>query len=501
MNLNSDIIFIGIGIVALLIIVITFVSRYKTVPKDKALIVSGSFLVGNGVHTDTQGNKIKIISGGGTFVIPVFQNAKILSLANSQLEISTGEEIYTGQGVPILADGIAIVKISGEVASIATAAEQLLSKAKEDRDRETSMVLAGHLRAILGGMTVEEIYKDRAAFNQKVMGEASPDLMKMGLEIVSFTLKDIRDNHGYLDSLGKKRIAEVKKEAAVAMADAEKETRIKQAEADQIAKEAEIERETSIAKAEKEQAMKKAAYKKEQDKAQADADNAYKLQNAILQQEIKEKEMNIEITERTKQIELEAKEIERKSNQYEADVKKKADADAYAVEIKADAEKHKALTEAEAFAQKTKLAGEAEAHAIREKGIAQAEAKEKLAQAMNQFGQAAIAEMVISVWPEIIKESAAGLSAIDKITVVDTGNGEGGGGANRVAGYMTDLITTSQAQLEETTGIDVKGIIEDFAGKKNLKPGLSEISDGLQNLKANQVPSSPDEENGNNENI
>lgn len=225
-------VWIVVAIVAFILLALfgIFVTKYRTSGPDEALIVTGSYLGGKNVHTDDSGNRIKIIRGGGTFVLPVFQQAEPLSLLSSKLEVTT-PEVYTEQGVPVMADGTAIIKIGGSIGEIATAAEQFLGKKKEDRENEAKEVLEGHLRSILGSMTVEEIYKNRDKFSQEVQRVASQDLAKMGLIIVSFTIKEVRDKNGYLDSLGKPRIAQVKRDADIATADADKETRIKRAEA------------------------------------------------------------------------------------------------------------------------------------------------------------------------------------------------------------------------------------------------------------------------------
>lgn len=317
-------IWIVIGVVVFLVIALigVFVSKYRTAGPDEALIVTGSFLGGKNVHVDEAGNKIKIIRGGGTFVFPVFQQAKPLSLLSSKLEVTT-PEVYTEQGVPVMADGIAIIKIGGSIGEIATAAEQFLGKSKEDRENEAREVLEGHLRSILGSMTVEEIYKNRDKFSQEVQRVASQDLAKMGLIIVSFTIKEVKDKNGYLDALGKPRIAQVKRDADIATAEAEKETRIRKAEALKEAKRAELERATEIAEAEKFNQLKIAEFRREQDIARAKADQAYDLETARSKQDVTAQEMEIKIIERQKQIELEEKEILRRERQYDSEVKKK----------------------------------------------------------------------------------------------------------------------------------------------------------------------------------
>ena len=482
----TTIIVIGIVVFVLAAVVAVYIAKYKTVGPDEALIVTGSFLGSKNVHSDESGNKIKIIRGGGTFVFPVFQQSEPLSLLSSKLEVTT-PEVYTEQGVPVMADGTAIIKIGGSISEIATAAEQFLGKNKSELENEAKEVLEGHLRSILGSMTVEEIYKNRDKFSQEVQRVASQDLAKMGLVIVSFTIKDVRDKNGYLESLGKPRIAQVKRDADIATAEAEKETRIKKAEAEKEAQKAELQRATEIAEAEKENQLKIAEYKLEQDRAKARADQAYELESAKAKQEVTEQEMQVKIIERQKQIELEEKEILRREKQYDSEVKKKADADRYAIEqnaaaikmkelAQADAEKYRIEALAKAEAEKIRLdglakadseraQGETEAEIIRLKGLAEAEAKRKIAEAFEQFGQAAVLDMIIRMMPQYAKEIASPLSNIDKITVVDTGNGEGGG-ANRVTSYATNLMSSLQETLKASSGIDVKDLLESFVGKQ-----------------------------------
>ncbi|MEB2301061.1 flotillin family protein [Lysinibacillus xylanilyticus] len=495
-------ILIVIGIVAFVLIALValYVTKYRTAGPDEALIVTGSYLGSKNVHKDESGNRIKIIRGGGTFVYPIFQQARPLSLLSSKLDVTT-PEVYTEQGVPVMADGTAIIKIGGSISEIATAAEQFLGKQKDERENEAREVLEGHLRSILGSMTVEEIYKNRDKFSQEVQRVASQDLAKMGLIIVSFTIKDVRDKNGYLDSLGKPRIAQVKRDADIATADAEKETRIKRAEASKEAQKAELERATEIAEAEKDNQLKVADYRREQDIAKARADQAYELETARAKQEVTEQEMQIRIIERQKQIELEEKEILRREKQYDSEVKKKADADRYAIEqnaaaakmrelAQADAEKYRIESLAQAEAEKIRLdglakadaeraKGETDADIIRLRGLAEAEAKRKIAEAFEYYGQAAVLDMIVRMMPEYAKELASPLGNIDKITVVDTGGGEGSGGANKVTAYATNLMSTLQESLKETSGIDVKELIESYAGKHTLRPELEQIAVGL----------------------
>jgi len=520
-----------------IILLTVFIVKYKTAGPDEALIITGSYLGGKNVHVDSSGNKIKIIRGGGAFVLPVFQQAKPLSLLSIKLDVST-PEVYTEQGVPVMADGTSIIKIGSSVEEIMTAAEQFLGKAKSELEHEAKEVLEGHLRSILGTMTVEEIYKNRDKFSQEVQRVASQDLAKMGLVIVSFTIKDVRDEKGYLESLGKPRIAQVKRDADIATAIAEKETRIERAKATKEAKREELERATEIAEAEKINQLKMAEYRQEQEIAKARADQAYTLEKAKASQEVKEQEMQIEIIERQKQIELEEKEILRREKQYDSEVKKKADAERYAAEQavlaekakkKADAEARqyqittlaeaesqqlraqgsakaeselaqgkadaevirlRGLAEAEAKAEQLKAQGnakaeaelaqgKAEAEVVRLRGLAEAEAKQKIAEAFEMYGQAAIMDMMIKMLPEYAKAIASPLSNIDKITVVDTG-GSKNGGANKITGYATDLLASTQESLKETVGIDLKEMLENYAGKHNLKPSIEKLTNAVK---------------------
>ncbi|HBE7952423.1 TPA: flotillin family protein [Enterococcus faecium] len=443
--MEIPVVFIAIAIAALilLMLLIVFVAKYQTAKPDEALIISGSYLGSKNVHIDESNNKIKIVRGGGAFVLPVFQRSNRISLLSSKLDVST-PEVYTEQGVPVMCDGTSIIKIGSSVEEIATAAEQFLGKTREELENEAREVLEGHLRSILGSMTVEEIYQNRDKFSQSVQEVASVDLAKMGLIIVSFTIKEVRDKNGYLDSLGKPRIAQVKRDADIAEAEALKETRIKKAQAEKESQAAELQRQTEIAESLKEKELKLATYKQEQDVAKAKADQAYNLESARAQQQVIEQEMQIKIVERQKQIELEEKEITRREKQYDSEVKKKADADRYAKEQEAQAQKVKEVTEAEAErfrvealaeaeANKTRLAGQAEAEAALAKGKAEAEA-------------------------------AQPLGNIEKISVVDTGSSSGEtSGANRVTNYATNLLSSTQETLKATTGLDLKEIVENLS--------------------------------------
>lgn len=457
---------------------LAFWARYKTVGPDEAMIVTGSFLGSSNVASDESGRRIKIVRGGGAFILPIFQRAEFLSLLSHKLDVST-PEVYTEQGVPVLADGVAIIKIGGSIEDVATAAEQFMGKPIESLKSEAQEVLEGHLRAILGSMTVEEVYRNRDKFAQEVQGVAARDLKKMGLLIVSFTIKDVRDKHGYLEALGKPRIAAVKRDADIAEAEAIRDSRIQKARAEEEGQKAELLRDTNIAEADKDKELKVASFKREQDTAKAEADQAYAIQEARAKQSVVEEQMRVELVRKEREIDLEAKEILRREKQYDAEVKKKADAERYAVEQAAEADKAKRLREADAMqyrieaearanaeqkrleglaiAEAEKAKGTAEAEVIRLRGLAEAEAKEKLAQAFEKFGEAAVLDIVVKMLPELAGKVAEPIKGIDKLTVVDTGHGEG---AARVSNYVTSLMATAPEMLKNVSGLDVNALIQ-----------------------------------------
>lgn len=455
--LSNPVVWIVVGVLA----IITFLMiRYRIGKPDEALIVTGSFLGKDG---------IKILKNSGTFVIPIVQKAHTLSLLTHKLEIGT-PEVYTEQGVPIKASATVLVKIGNSVESIKTAAEQYLGKSTAELEDEAQEVLEGHLRAILGTMTVEAIYKNRDDFAEQVQEVASTDLRKMGLEIVSFTIKDVSDPNGYLDALGRPQIAEVKKNAEVAESNALRETRIKQAANEQLAQQEEIRRRTEIAEANKDMALKEAQYKQEKEVADAKAE-----QVAVVEK------MKVNLIEQDKNIEIQSKQAELTEKELTASLRKKAEADKYVVEQEALADKAREIARAEAEAEKVRLAaqaesekiaklGEAEAEKITKIGLAEAQSQEKMAVALQKLNEAGILIEFIKVLPEIAKEVNAPISNIDK--VVSFGGGDGVHEMGQ-AGLARTFDT-----IKETTGLDLVHLInESMAQKQGNKELVAAIKE------------------------
>lgn len=474
---------------AIFILMLAFWARYKTVSPDQAMIITGSFLGGSNVLSEDAGRSVKIVRGGGAFIVPIFQRAQFISLLSHKLDVST-PEVYTEQGVPIMADGVAIIKIGGSVEDVATAAEQFLGKPSEALQGEAQEVLEGHLRAILGSMTVEEVYRNRDKFAQEVLSVAAKDLKKMGLQIVSFTIKDVRDKHGYLEALGKPRIAAVKRDADIAEAEAMRDARVQKALADEDSLKAELMRDTNVAEASKDKELKVASFKREQDQARAEADQSYHIQSARSQQTVVEEQMKVELVRKEREIDIETKEISRREKQYDSEVKKKADAERYAIEQAAEADKLRRMREAEAMqyrieaearanaeqkrleglavADAERAKGTAEADIIRLRGLAEAEAKEKLAEAFKQFGEAAVLDIIVRMLPELAGKIAEPMRGIDKITVVDTGEGDG---ATRLSKYVTSLMATGPEMIKSVSGIDLEALIRNLTRRTHTVDG------------------------------
>jgi len=469
---------VGIVIVVVLLIIV-FASRYRTVKADEAMIVTGALT--------TDG--MKIVKAGGTFVWPILQSTSFLTLQVHTLDIRT-PEVYTMHGVPVMVDGVAQIKVKGDMESIATAAEQFLGKPDDELKNIATQTLEGHLRAILGRMTVEDVYRNREEFARNVQEVAASDLNKMGLQIVSFTIRDVRDKNGYLEALGQPQIASVKRDAEIAKANAYRDEQIAKSQALEEGKKAEFFAETNIAEANKAMEVKKAAFKQEQDKQKAEADQAYKLQEAKTLQSVKAEEMQIQVIEREKQIELEAKEIERRERELVATVKKQAEAERFAQEQRAEADRYqieaKAKAEAEAVrlsgnanADKERAEGTAEADIIRLKGLAEAEAKDKIADALRKYGEAAVIELIIQKFPDIARAIAEPLSKTEKIVIVDGGGSGPNGGAGKVTGYVTDLLAKMPETVNALTGVDVNQLLKRLAeGNTALKKDVTAAADG-----------------------
>jgi flotillin len=471
-----------VGVVVLFLLLYMVFSRYTKVGPNQVLIVSGR------KHALEDGSQVgfRIVKGGGTFVLPIFEKVDILSLELLTIDVQT-PEVYTSKGVPVKVDGVAQIKVKGDDVSIRTAAEQFLGKATDEIRNIATQTLEGHLRAILGTMTVEEIYQNRDAFASKVQEVAAGDMANMGLQIVSFTIRDIRDTQGYLDALGKPRIAQVKRDAQIAQAEADRDAMIKSSQATQAGQEAKFAADSKIAEAQRDYQTNVAGYQATVNQKKAEADLAYDLQKFKTGQLVKAEEVQVQIVEKQKQIELQQQEILRKQRQLEADVQKPADAERYKVETLANAKKFQLETEAAGAASATKATGFATADVSKATGIAEAEANKArglaeasvieaqgkaTAEAMRvkadsfkQYNEAAVIEMIMRVLPEIAGKVSEPLAKTEKMVIINSGNGPGGG-ASKLTGDVTQIISQLPPIIESLTGVKFEKLMEQVPALK-----------------------------------
>lgn len=473
-----------IGVVVLFIVV--YASRYVKVGPNTVLVISGRRRVVRNPDGTVAPVGFRIRVGGGAFIWPVLERVDTLSLEIMTLEVRT-PEVYTVQGVPIVVDGIAQIKIRGDDVSIRTAAEQFLGKTQNEIAQIALQTVEGHLRAILGTMTVEEVYKNREAFAARVQDVAATDLANMGLGIVSFTIRDIRDSHGYLDALGKPRTAQVKRDAVIGEAEAARDATIRSAIAKQEGEQAKYQAETKIAEAQRDYNIAVAEYKAASQAKQAEADLAYDLQKFKTQQLVRAEEVQVQVVEKERQIDLQAKEIERKSKELIATVEKPAEAEKYRITTLADAEQYRLRTTATGEADAIRATGTATADANKAKGLAQAdvtkaqgfaeaEAMARKAEAWRAYNEAAITQTFIDRMPEIASAIASPLAKTEKIVLVSTG-GESAG-AEKVTRDVTKIMAQLPAILEGLTGMKLDDLLARLpkvggAGKTASNPSSS----------------------------
>ena len=430
----------------------------------------------------------RIVRGGGTFVMPVVERVDILSLELMTIDVKT-PEVYTIQGVPIMVDGVAQVKVRGDDVSIRTAAEQFLSKSTSDIMNVALQTLEGHLRAILGTMTVEEIFKNRETFAGRVQEVAATDMANMGLSIVSFTIRDIRDKQGYLDALGKPRTAQVKRDAVIGQAEADRDATIKSAEAERIGKTAKFTADTGIASASRDYQMNLAEYQAAVNQKKAESDLAYDLQKFKTAQLVTKEQVQVAVVEKEALIGVQEQEIKRREKELEATIQKPAEAEQRKVRTLADAERYRLETEAAGRASAVRAQGLAEADIVKAKGFAEAEsskakglaeaavilaqgeataeAMRKKAEAWQQYGEAAIVQTIAELLPQLAKNVAEPLSRIEKMIVINSGpSGPGGGGASKITRDVADIVSQLPPIVEGLTGVDLTKMIQNLAHKK-----------------------------------
>jgi flotillin len=452
-----------VGIIAGLVvlgtmIVISMLARlYRKVGPNQALLVYG------------RGKTPRVVKGAGTIIWPLVENWQLLSLELMSFDVAPQQDLYTNQGVAVTVEAVAQIKVKSDEISIRTGAEQFLSKTPPQREGLIRLVMEGHLRGIIGQLTVEQIVKEPEMVGDRMRNTCAADMSKMGLEVVSFTIKEVRDKNDYIANMGRPDVARIKRDADVAAAEAERDTAIKKAEAQRaaaIAKaQADQERvlaETlSLAKqseAQRDLEIKKASYMEMIKKQQAQADKAYEIQQNIQQQQVIAEQVKVQLIEKEQQTKVQEAEIARHQNELIATVLKQAEIEKQRVLNLAEAEKQRLIAEAEGRANATRMQGEAEADIIFKKGEAEAKAMNIKAEAYQEYNQAAVVDKLISGLPDVVRAMAQPLSNVDKITIVSTGNGHSAG-VSKITGDMAEIAAQVPALFESLSGMSISDLL------------------------------------------
>jgi flotillin len=450
---------VGLGVMVVLFLMSGIARLYRKAGPHEALIVYG--LGGT-----------RVVQGHGTLVLPMVQICRDLSLELMSFDVAPQQDLYTKQGVAVTVEAVAQIKVKSDRESVLTAAEQFLTKSDQEREGLIRLVMEGHLRGIIGQLTVEEIVKQPEMVSDRMRGTCAEDMNKMGLEVISFTIKEVRDKNEYITNMGKPDVARIKRDADVATAEADRDTAIKRAlaqresavakaQADQervlaetlsLAKQAESQRDLEI---------KKAQYLEVTKRQQAQADKAYDIQTNIMQQQVVAEQVKVQQIEKEQQVKVQEAEINRREKELIATVLKGAEIERQRIETLAAAEKQRLIAEAEGHASSIRAQGEAEAKAMNVK-----------AEAFQEYNQAAVIDRLFASMPEVVKALASPLANIDKITIVSTGNGEAAG-MNKITGDITKMAAQVPALFETLSGMPLSELLGKVRqiGDKALKPG------------------------------
>jgi flotillin len=468
---------IGGSVVGLLVLMGFLATLYRKVGPNQALIVYGAGI--------SHGHKV--IKGGGVVVWPMVQSCRELSLEIMSFDVAPRKELYTSQGVAVLIDAVTQLKVRSEDESIRTAAEQFLDKPAVERDAMIKLVMEGHLRGIVGQLTVEQIVKEPEMVGDKMRSTCSADLTKMGLEVISFTIKEVRDQNEYIANMGMPDIARIKREANIAAAEAQKDTEIRiaqaqreaavaRAKADQERVAAETASLAQQAEANRDLQIKQQQYQEMVQNQKAQADKAYEIQVAVQDQKVVAEKLKVQLIEREQLIKIQEAEIKRKEAELQATIIKAAETDAQRIKLLAEAEQSRlsleaegraqaALKEGQANADVTRVTGEAQAQVIRATGEAEAQAMQKKADAFKGYNEAAVLDKLLNGLPEIVGRLASPLAKLDRITVVSTGGGNGsdgtsGTGVDRITGDVAKMVAQVPALIETLSGVKLGELLK-----------------------------------------
>jgi flotillin len=443
-------------VLAVLFLMTSIARLYRKAGPHQALIVYGF-------------GGTRVVVGHGKVVWPMVQVCRELSLELMSFDVAPQQDLYTKQGVAVTVEAVAQIKVKSDTESILTASEQFLTKSDQEREGLIRLVMEGHLRGIIGQLTVEEIVKQPEMVGERMRATCADDMSKMGLEVISFTIKEVRDKNEYITNMGKPDVARIKRDADVATAEADRDTAIKRAlaqresavakaQADQervlaetlsLAKQAEAQRDLEI---------KKAQYLEVTKKQQAQADKAYDIQANIMQQQVIAESVRVQQVEKEGQVKVQDAEILRREKELIATVLKQAEIERQRIETLAMAEKQRLMSEAEGQASSIRQQGEAEAEIIFKKGEAEAKAMNVKAEAFQEYNQAAVVDKLLTGLPEVVKALASPLANVDKITVISTGNGDAAG-LNKITGDITKMAAQVPALFETLSGMDIRELL------------------------------------------
>src|SRR6201997_4182535 len=449
-------IFAGLGVMVLLFLMSFMASLYRKVGPHEALVVYGF-------------RKKRVISGGGTVVFPMIENCHDLSLELMSFDVAPQQDLYTKQGVAVTVEAVAQIKVKSDRESVLTAAEQFLTKSDQEREGLIRLVMEGHLRGIIGQLTVEEIVKQPEMVSDRMRSTCADDMNKMGLEVISFTIKEVRDKNEYITNMGKPDVARIKRDADVASAEADRDTAIKRAlaqreaaiakaQADQERVQAETLSLAKQAEAQRDLEVKKAQFQEVTKKQQAQADKAYDIQANVMQQQVVAEAVKVQQVEKEQQVKVQEAEIKRRENELIATVLKQAEIERQRIETLANDEKARLMAEAEGHASSIRQQGEAEAEIIFKKGEAEAKAMNVKAEAYQEYNQAAVVDKLITGLPEVGRALSEPLSKIDKVTIVSTGNGDAAG-AYKLTGDITKIAAQVPALFEALSGMQMSDLL------------------------------------------
>jgi flotillin len=445
------------GIVLATLMLLGFIAQmYRKVGPNEAFIVYGA-------------GGTRVIKGGGTVIFPMIHSYKTLPLELMSFDVAPKQDLYTKQGVAVTVEAVAQIKVKSDHESILTAAEQFLSKLPAQREGLIRLVMEGHLRGIIGQLTVEEIVKQPEMVADRMRATCADDMDKMGLEVVSFTIKEVKDGNDYITNMGRPDIARIKMMADIAAAEAERDTAIKRAEAlrEAAIKRAEADQQRVLAEtvslaaqaaAQNDLDVKKAQLTATTKREQAQADKAYEIQSQVMQQQVMAESVRVQQVEKHEQILVQEAEIVRHEKELIASVLKSAEIERMRIETLAAAERQRLISEAEGIASSVRTQGEAEAEIIFRKGEAEAKAMNVKAEAYQDWNQAAVVDRLIGQMPEMVKAMAAPLANIDKITIVSTGDGAAAG-AHRITGDLTAIAAQVPALFESLSGMQMSELL------------------------------------------